>query len=156
MAIKKNLVLLGMMGVGKSTIGKYVAKKLKINFFDIDGLIEKNNNMKIAQIFGQKGEKYFRNCLLDYSPANNVAGWQWGAGCGAVWGGVVGVVPGVGSGDVAHGALILEISSEMRAPSGCSGVYHRYTGRVGLVWARGFRVPVVRGLSPCSHIYASF
>ena len=60
MAIKKNLVLLGMMGVGKSTIGKYVAKKLKINFFDIDGLIEKNNNMKIAQIFEQKGEKYFR------------------------------------------------------------------------------------------------
>ena len=49
-----------MMGVGKSTIGKYVAKKLKINFFDIDGLIEKNNNMKIAQIFEQKGEKYFR------------------------------------------------------------------------------------------------
>ena len=29
------------------------------------------------------GEKYFRNCLLDYSPANNVAGWQWVAGCGA-------------------------------------------------------------------------
>ena len=60
MAIKKNLVLLGMMGVGKSTIGKYVAKKLKINFFDVDRLIEKNNNMKIAQIFEQKGEKYFR------------------------------------------------------------------------------------------------
>ena len=60
MAIKKNLVLLGMMGVGKSTTGKYVAKKLKINFFDVDRLIEKNNNMKIAQIFEQKGEKYFR------------------------------------------------------------------------------------------------
>jgi len=29
------------------------------------------------------GEKYFRNCLLDYSPASNVAGWQWVAGCGA-------------------------------------------------------------------------
>ena len=29
------------------------------------------------------GEKYFKNCLLDYSPANNVAGWQWVAGCGA-------------------------------------------------------------------------
>ena len=31
----------------------------------------------------KNGEKYFRNCLLDYSPANNVAGWQWVAGCGA-------------------------------------------------------------------------
>jgi deoxyribodipyrimidine photo-lyase len=31
----------------------------------------------------KEGEKYFRNCLLDYSPANNVAGWQWVAGCGA-------------------------------------------------------------------------
>ena len=29
------------------------------------------------------GEKHFRNCLLDYSPASNVAGWQWVAGCGA-------------------------------------------------------------------------
>ena len=31
----------------------------------------------------KEGEKYFRNCLLDYSEANNVAGWQWVAGCGA-------------------------------------------------------------------------
>ncbi len=31
----------------------------------------------------KEGEKYFRNCLLDYSSANNVAGWQWVAGCGA-------------------------------------------------------------------------
>tara|TARA_Y100000817_G_scaffold314306_1_gene312721 strand:- start:2542 stop:3942 length:1401 start_codon:yes stop_codon:yes gene_type:complete len=31
----------------------------------------------------KEGERYFRNCLLDYSPANNVAGWQWVAGCGA-------------------------------------------------------------------------
>ena len=31
----------------------------------------------------KEGEKYFRNCLLDYSEASNVAGWQWVAGCGA-------------------------------------------------------------------------
>ena len=31
----------------------------------------------------KEGEKYFRNCLLDYSPASNIAGWQWVAGCGA-------------------------------------------------------------------------
>ncbi len=60
MEIKKNLVLLGMMGVGKTKIGKYVAKRLKINFFDIDELVEKKNEMKIAEIFKTKGEIYFR------------------------------------------------------------------------------------------------
>ena len=34
----------------------------------------------------------------------------WGGGCGAIWGGVIGSVPGVGPGDVARGALIWEIS----------------------------------------------
>ena len=31
----------------------------------------------------REGEKYFKNCLLDYNEANNVSGWQWVAGCGA-------------------------------------------------------------------------
>ena len=61
MKIKKNLVLLGMMGVGKTGIGKYVARRLKINFFDIDKLIEKKNEMKITEIFKIRGEIYFRN-----------------------------------------------------------------------------------------------
>jgi len=60
MKIKKNLVLLGMMGVGKTGIGKYVASRLKVNFFDIDKLIEKKNKMKITEIFKIKGEIYFR------------------------------------------------------------------------------------------------
>ena len=60
MKIKKNLVLLGMMGVGKTGIGRYVARRLKINFFDIDKLIEKKNEMKITEIFKTKGEIYFR------------------------------------------------------------------------------------------------
>ena len=60
MKIKKNLVLLGMMGVGKTGIGKFVAKRLKIDFFDIDKLIEEKNEMKITEIFKTKGEIYFR------------------------------------------------------------------------------------------------
>ena len=60
MKIKKNLVLLGMMGVGKTVIGKYVASRLKINFFDIDKLVEKKNGMRITEIFKIKGEIYFR------------------------------------------------------------------------------------------------
>jgi shikimate kinase len=60
MEIKKNLVLLGMMGVGKTRIGRNVAKRLKINLFDIDKLVEKKNEMKTTKIFKTKGEIYFR------------------------------------------------------------------------------------------------
>ena len=58
--MKKNLVLLGMMGVGKSTIGKIVAKRQDMEFIDIDEIIEKKFSMKISEIFKQKGEKIFR------------------------------------------------------------------------------------------------
>ena len=60
MATHKSLVLVGMMGTGKSTIGKEVAKKLKIDFIDTDQLIEKEANLTIAEIFKKNGEKYFR------------------------------------------------------------------------------------------------
>ena len=60
MNMKKNLVLLGMMGAGKTRIGKYISKKLKVNFFDIDKLIENKNKMKIPEIFKTKGEIFFR------------------------------------------------------------------------------------------------
>ena len=60
MKSKENLVFLGMMGSGKSSIGSLVAKKLKLNFVDIDKEIEKNLNMTIKKIFEVKGEDYFR------------------------------------------------------------------------------------------------
>jgi shikimate kinase len=59
--VKKNLVLLGMMGVGKSTLGKIVAKKLDLKFADTDLNIEKNCSMKIWEIFKNKGEDFFRS-----------------------------------------------------------------------------------------------
>jgi len=58
--VKKNLVLLGMMAVGKSTLGKIVAKKQDLEFIDIDEIIENKYAMKIGEIFKKKGEKYFR------------------------------------------------------------------------------------------------
>ena len=65
MKSKENLVFLGMMGSGKSSIGSIVSKKLNINFVDVDKEIEKNLGMKIAQIFEIKGEGYFREIEED-------------------------------------------------------------------------------------------
>ena len=58
--MKKNLVLVGMMAVGKTTLGKSVAKKQKLEFIDVDKNIEKKNLMTIKEIFNKKGEKFFR------------------------------------------------------------------------------------------------
>ena len=58
--MRKNLVLLGMMGAGKSTLGKIVAKKCGIKFIDTDLLIEKENSMSVKEIFEKKGEEFFR------------------------------------------------------------------------------------------------
>ena len=57
----KNLVFLGMMGSGKSSIGKLVSKKLSLPFIDIDNLIVKATGMNISELFEKKGENYFRN-----------------------------------------------------------------------------------------------
>ena len=58
--MKKNLILLGMMGVGKSTLGKIAAKKQGLKFIDTDLNIEKKCSMKITEIFKKKGEDFFR------------------------------------------------------------------------------------------------
>tara|TARA_Y100000591_G_C21621662_1_gene588167 strand:+ start:204 stop:719 length:516 start_codon:yes stop_codon:yes gene_type:complete len=57
----ENLVFLGMMGSGKTSIGLIVSKKLKIDFIDIDQEIERELGIKITEIFNTKGENYFRN-----------------------------------------------------------------------------------------------
>ena len=58
--MKKSLVLTGMMGAGKSTIGRLLAKRLKAKFIDIDKIIEKSEKKSIKKIFDEDGEKYFR------------------------------------------------------------------------------------------------
>ena len=61
MNLNKNLVFLGMMGSGKSSIGNLVSKKLNIPFIDIDDLIEEHTGMTVSEIFEVNGEDYFRN-----------------------------------------------------------------------------------------------
>jgi len=50
-----------MMAVGKTTLGKIVAKKQGLEFIDIDANIEVKCSMKISEIFKKKGEKFFRS-----------------------------------------------------------------------------------------------
>ena len=56
----KNIVLIGMMGSGKSSIGKILSKKLKLTFVDIDQKIEEFEGLQVLEIFKKKGENYFR------------------------------------------------------------------------------------------------
>ncbi|MDA7606225.1 shikimate kinase [Pelagibacteraceae bacterium] len=58
--MKKNLTLTGMMGVGKSTVGKTLSNRLLMRFSDIDKIIENTLKMSIQEIFEKKGELFFR------------------------------------------------------------------------------------------------
>lgn len=65
--MNKNLVLTGMMGVGKTTLGKRLAKELSYNFVDVDKLIEIKEGCSINHIFKKKSEKYFRKLECNIS-----------------------------------------------------------------------------------------
>lgn len=56
----KNIVLIGLMGSGKSAIGRTIAKKLGRRFIDTDRLIERKSGKTISEIFEQKDEETFR------------------------------------------------------------------------------------------------
>lgn len=56
----KNIVLIGFMGTGKSTIGKLLEKSTNLKFIDTDLLIEKRTKMSISEIFKKYGENHFR------------------------------------------------------------------------------------------------
>ncbi|WP_347562796.1 shikimate kinase [Clostridium sp. HBUAS56017] len=59
MSIKDKVILIGMPGCGKSTLGKYLSEKLNYNFYDMDEHIQKISNKTIAQLF-KEGEDVFR------------------------------------------------------------------------------------------------
>lgn len=61
----KNIILVGFMGSGKTTVGKALAKSLNYNFIDTDDLVELNEGTTISEIFEKKGERYFRELESD-------------------------------------------------------------------------------------------
>ena len=56
-----NIVLIGFMGAGKSTIAELLRTKYRMERIEMDALIEERENMSISKIFETKGEPYFRN-----------------------------------------------------------------------------------------------
>jgi len=62
---RKNIVLCGFMGSGKSTIGNLLSKKMGMAFIDLDAYIEKKENKSVSQIFEESGEEYFRQLERD-------------------------------------------------------------------------------------------
>lgn len=69
------IVLVGYMGSGKSTVGKALSKRLKINFLDLDNYIEAKYEMPIPELFSTKGELFFRKaeteCLREIFEKND-------------------------------------------------------------------------------------
>ena len=62
--MKKNIILCGFMGSGKSTIGKQLSERMGMRLIDTDTYIEQKEGMKISDIFAEKGEEYFRSLEL--------------------------------------------------------------------------------------------
>ncbi|MBV9883856.1 MAG: shikimate kinase [Sphingomonadaceae bacterium] len=58
---EKSIALIGMMGAGKSTVGRRLAKRLRLPFVDADEEIEKAAGLSIAEMFERYGEPYFRD-----------------------------------------------------------------------------------------------
>ena len=82
--MNKNLILAGMMGVGKSTLGKALSLQLKMNFIDTDVEIEKSESETINSLFENKGEDYFRKvekkiCLNSIKKSNSIIAVGGGA-----------------------------------------------------------------------------
>jgi len=84
--VKKHLVLVGLPGAGKSTVGRLVAERLQTTFVDIDSILLRKEGKPITMIFAEKGEPAFREMerkevadALGHEPAVIVPGGGWAA-----------------------------------------------------------------------------
>ncbi|MBE5805013.1 MAG: shikimate kinase [Clostridiales bacterium] len=81
-----NIVLIGMPGCGKSTVGVVLAKALGMDFIDTDLLIQRSRNMRLHQIIDQVGDEGFRTIENEVNASLNVDGCVIATGGSVVYG----------------------------------------------------------------------
>ncbi|GAB4152096.1 MAG: shikimate kinase [Cyanobacteria bacterium J069] len=84
---RTNLYLVGMMGCGKTTVGRLVAQKLGYQFFDTDALLETATQQTVAQVFAERGEAGFRE--LETQILAELSSYAYGSLAIATGGGAV-------------------------------------------------------------------
>lgn len=63
--MKSNIILIGLPGAGKTTVGTALAKELNIPFYDTDHLLEEKHQKKCSELYKELGEERFRACELE-------------------------------------------------------------------------------------------
>lgn len=82
---RRNIVLMGFMGTGKTTVGKRLAERLGLRFLDMDHIIEERAGKPISRIFAEEGEPHFRRLERDLAAElSRQAGLVIGCGGGVV------------------------------------------------------------------------